>query len=70
MTEKFAGYGRLLDNDDMMLDFFEVPWQVFATLLKIIVKSLTLLFSDVLQKPAELQQIQTIYWFYKASCHS
>ena len=61
MTEKFAGYGRLLDNDDMMLDFFEVPWQVFATLLKIIVKSLTLLFSDVLQKPAELQQIQTIY---------
>ena len=40
MTEKFAGYGRLLDNDDMMLDFFEV----FATLLKIIVKSFTLHF--------------------------
>ena len=57
MTEKFAGYGRLLDNDDMMLDFFEV----FATLLKIIVKSFTLHFSDVLQKLAELQQIQTIY---------
>ena len=70
MTEKFAGYGRLLDNDDMMLDFFEVPWQVFATLLKIIVKSLTLHFSDVLQKLAELQQIQTMYWFYEASCHS
>ena len=57
MTEKFAGYGRLLDNDDMMLDFFEV----FATLLKIIVKSFTLHFSDVLQKLAELQQIQTTY---------
>ena len=55
MTEKFAGYGRLLDNDDMMLDFFEVPLQVFATLLKIIVKSLTLHFSDVLQKLAEFQ---------------
>ena len=69
MAEKFAGYGRLHDNDDKMLDFFEVAWQVFATLVKI-VKSLTLHFSDVLQTLAELQQIQTIYWFYEASCHS
>ena len=48
---------------------FGVNWRVFASLLKIIVTGLKIYFSELLQKLAELQQNQTIYWFFEASCH-
>ena len=66
---KFAGYDRLFGDDNITFDFCST-FTSFGTLLKIIGKSLTIHFSDVLQKLAELHQNQKIYWFYEASSNS
>ena len=55
---KFAGYERLLDDDDDIFD-------VFATLLKIIVKSFTIHFSDVLQNLREYSKTKQYIDFMK-----